>query len=197
MRKRTTGRSRGGSSLTVQLERANRKLRNLKSAGKFNTYSSKELLGAFKSDPNVTIDRKSKSSIIKIRSERLNMAQVRYYRRTLEKFNKSKTSTTTGIAEVEEKARTSLKATLSDITDSDITDQDVEDFYSLFEDDDFAYFEEKLGPSLLYILINEAKDKGWSEDTFVTTLERYITSNVEETRIRARRLYKKFVLGMK
>lgn len=194
MRKKiSTGRARTGTSLYVSVERANKKLKKLKQSGKLGHYASKELLAQFEHDSNIKINRSSRSYTIKIKTAKLKPAQLRYYQKALDRFIKNKSSSVMGIKEIESKKRKSLKETLSQLTDKDITDKDIEDFYDLVDTDDYRYFADKIGDSLMYILINEAKDKNFSQESFIDLLQKYITVNSEDAREKATRLYGKWV----
>lgn len=193
MRKRSTGRARVGTSLYVSIDRANKKLKKLKQSGKFGHYASKELLAQLRNDTNVTINRSSKSNIIQLKTRNLKPAQLRYYQKALDTFIKNKSSSVMGIKDIESKKRASLKETLTQLTDKDITDKDIEDFYDLVDNDDYRYFADKIGDSLMYILIEEAKDKNYTEESFIEFLKKYITINSEDAREKAKRLYNKWV----
>lgn len=192
MRKKVVGRSRGGSSLNITLERANKKLKALRKTNRLGHYASKELFRAFSSDNKVKVDR-SAGDIIKINTKNLSIAEQRYYKKVLDSFIRNKSSSPLGIADIEKRSRTTLKDTLSQITDKDITDSDIEDFYDLVENDEYRYFADKVGDSLMYILINEARDKNLSEDSFISMLTQYMTINSEEAREKAKKLYNKWV----
>ena len=192
MKKRSTGRARSGTSLNVSIERANKKLKLLKRYGKFGHYASKELLSAFANEPNIRIDKKSKSFPIKINTSRLTQGQVRYYKRQLDQFLRNKSSSILGIKDIEQKARRSLKDTLVQLTDDQITDEDLEDYYDLFTTDEYKYFSDRIEPSdKLLVLLNEAKSR--TEDDFVKLLEQYMTLNSSDARQKAKKLYNKWV----
>lgn len=193
MRKRSTGRARSGTSLYVSIERTNKKLKKLKQSGKLGHYASKELLSQLRNDTNVTINRSSKNNIIQLKTRNLKPAQQRYYQKALDTFIKNKSSSVLGIKEIESKKRETLKETLTQLTDKDITDKDIEDFYDLVDTDDYRYFADKIGDSLMYILIEEAKDKNYTEESFIELLQKYITVNSEDAREKAKRLYNKWV----
>lgn len=193
MRKRTTGRARSSTSLYVSIERTNKKLRQLKKGGKLGHYASKDLLRQLQQDNRVIISR-NKKNILTIKTANLKSADIRYYKRALDTFRKNKSSSVMGIADIETRKRATLKNTLSQLTDADITDQDIEDFYDLVDNDDFRYFADKITDSIVYILIEEAKEKGASEETFINMLRGFMTINSEEVRAKASRLYKKWVL---
>ena len=195
MRKRTLGRARTGSSISVSIERTNRKLKSLQSSGLLGKYASKELISALKNNPNVIFDKSKKNQIIKLKTSDISPSQARYLQKSLKKFIQNKTSTPVGIMDVRSRSRETLKETLTQLTDDVITDSDLEDFYDLVVDDDYKYFADKVPDSLeIFILINEAKEQNLSEEGFVELLKKYMTLNSQEAREKASRLYNKWVL---
>lgn len=195
MRKRTLGRARTGSSISVSIERTNRKLKSLQSSGLLGKYASKELISALKNNPNVIFDKSKKNQIIKLKTSDISPSQARYLQKSLKKFIQNKTSTPMGIMDVRSRSRETLKETLTQLTDDVITDSDLEDFYDLVVDDDYKYFADKVPDSLeIFILINEAKEQNLSEEGFIELLKKYMTLNSQEAREKASRLYNKWVL---
>ena len=195
MRKRTLGRARSGTSIFASIEKTNRKLKSLQSAGLLGKYSSKELINALKDNPNVIINKSKKSQIIKLKTARISTAQARYIQKSIKKFIQNKTSTPMGIADVRRRSRETLKETLTQLTDDVISDSDLDDFYDLVVEDDYKYFADKVPDSLeIFILINEARDKNLTEDGFIDLLKKYMTINSEDARQRASRLYNKWVV---
>lgn len=194
MRKRTLGRARTGSSISVSIERTNRKLKSLQSSGLLGKYASKELISALKNNPNVIFDKSKKNQIIKLKTSDISPSQARYLQKSLKKFIQNKTSTPMGITDVRRRSRETLKETLTQLTDDVITDSDLDDFYDLVVEDDYKYFADKVPDSLeIFILINEARDQNLTEDGFIDLLKKYMTINSEDARQRASRLYNKWV----
>lgn len=194
-KKSLKGRSRKptvNSRLNRVLVQTNIKLRSLENAGMYGQYSFKKLLRHIEDISEISYKKKRRNKFVLKQTPR-NMASIRLLLKNFQSFVRSKTSSPIGVKNVREQSRKTLKKTLSNITDKDITARDADEFYSLFYDDDFNYFAEKIPPSDLYVLIQEAKSGNYSEEDFIKTLERYIMSNNEEVRIRASRLYHKFV----
>ena len=110
----------------------------------------------------------------------------------IESFLRSKESTKSGIKAIQEKAKQTIK---SELFDGDVTDEDVEGYYRMFEDDDYTAFLKATGltPSEFWVIIDEAKKAGDSEDTFLSRLEQYITIPDEYVRNLAIRIYNRYV----
>lgn len=194
-RKKITGRSRPitpQSKFLLQLEKVNAKLNSLERSKNLYSYSSKTLINTIKRDNNIKYLSKKKVKL-NVNIEKLNSAQLRYYSKQFDKFLKSKTSTQLGIMEVRKKSEASLKETLGQLVDKDITTQDLDDFYYLMGDRDVQTITEFIDPSELYVLIDIAKEKNYSKNDFVSLLNKYMTSNNEETRLAANRIYEKYV----
>ena len=194
-RQRIKGRSRPAtpaSRLAKQLEKVNTKLNRLQKSGGYGSYASKKLLKRVIGQKGIKYNRGKKEKLT-IDIKKLNTAQIRYYTKVFDEFNRAKTSSSIGIEDVRQKTRDSLKQTLGQITDTDITDGDVDDFYSLVEDEDFRYLADKTGDSEMYILIQQAKEKSWGKEKFVATIGQYLKVNNQQAREKAGRLYDKYV----
>lgn len=110
------------------------------------------------------------------------------------KFLESKASTKKGIEEIKERAKTTLKETLSDI-DVNITEQDVDDYYSMFEDNDFNNFIKETGltASEVWAIMDDSIRSGDTENNFINRLNTFINIQDEDIKNRAIRLYNKYV----
>ena len=192
-RKKVIGRARivtKEHALDIQIDRVNRKLKRLYKANLQNKYAAKKLNKLLK----VQGDFKIVNGRIKGQPAKLNVSQIRYYQKVFKSFIESPVSSPIGIRQSRERSRKALKETLNDITDDRvITDEDVDDFYDFVESDEYSYFAEKISPSELYVLINEAQNKNWDETYFINTICNYAYLNSDEARKKAQRLYEKFV----
>ena len=192
-RKKVIGRARivtKEHALDIQIDRVNRKLKRLYKANLQNKYAAKKLNKLLK----VQGDFKIVNGRIKGQPAKLNVSQIRYYQKVFKSFIESPVSSPIGIRQSRERSRKALKETLNDITDDRvITDEDVDDFYDFVESDEYSYFAEKISPSELYVLINEAQNKNWDETYFIYTICNYANLNSDEARKKAQRLYEKFV----
>lgn len=106
----------------------------------------------------------------------------------------SKASTKKGIREIKERAKSSLLETLS-TEDIDVTKEDINDYYSMFEDDNFNSFIKMSGltASEVFAIIDDAIRAGDSENTFIKRLETFVNIVDEDIRNKAIRLYNKYV----
>ena len=175
---------------TVKEDGSADKLKRLYKANLQNKYAAKKLNKLLK----VQGDFKIVKGRIKGQPAKLNISQIRYYQKVFKSFLESPVSYPLGINQARMKSRKALKETLNDIIDDRvITDEDVDDFYDFVESDEYSYFAEKIGPSELYVLINEAQSKNWTEEYFINTICNYANLNSDEARKKAKRLYEKYV----
>lgn len=192
-RKKVIGRARivtKEHALDIQINRVNQKLKRLYKANLQNKYAANKLNKLLK----VQGDFKIVNGRIKGQPAKLNVNQIRYYQKVFKSFIESPVSSPIGIRQTRERSRKALKETLNDIIDDrNITDEDVDDFYDFVESDEYDYFAEKISPSELYVLINEAQSKNWTESYFIDTICNYASLNSDEARQKAKRLYEKFV----
>lgn len=192
-RKKITGRSRPitqSHALNVTLERTNRKLKRLYRSNLDNKYAAKKLKDVLK----VNGDFRVVKGRVMGSTRNLSVSQIRYYQKVFKSFLTSPVSSPIGIEQSRAKSRETLKQSLGELADGkEITDEDVDDFYSLFEDEDYTYFSDKIGVSTMYALVNEAQAKNYSEQKFIDTLATLITINTEEVRNKAKRVYEKYV----
>lgn len=142
----------------------------------------KKMLPKFYKDNRIIIPKKAKEiELLNILKESRN-------------FLESKASTKKGIEEIKKRAKTTLKETLSDI-DVNVTEQDIDDYYSMFEDNDFYSFmrESGLTASELFAIIDDAIRSNDDVNDFIKRLETFINIQDEDIRNRAIRLYNKYV----
>lgn len=194
-KKSLKGRSRKptiNSSLNILIEKTNKRLRSLDKAGMYGHYSMKKLMRSIQDESYISYKRKRRNKI-KLNRKISSIAKLRLYIKNFQSFVKSKTSSPIGIKNVREQSRKTLKKTLSNITDKEISDEDLDDFYQLMKDRDVKQNTEKIPPSNVYVLLQEAKEKDMSSDDFSKQLQNAMNSNNEDTRKMAERLYNKFV----
>ena len=110
----------------------------------------------------------------------------------IESFLSDKQSTKSGIKEVREKAKQIMK---KDLFENDITDEEVDDYYSLLEDSDFTGFLDRdFGASEFWAVMDDAIKSNDSEDEFIERLEIMKDLSDENLRVKAERLYQKYVM---
>lgn len=170
-------------------KKVNSRLKSLERRYSSGTWSSKKL---FNRVNTTKIGNPVKNNRI-MPNESMNNTQLIYLQKAMNQFLNSKTSTKKGIKDVAEETKKSLKAALS-IDDEDITDVDIDEMYEMLANDDFDFFNEKIGASAMWITIEDAKEVDETEDNFINRLELYMDLPDEEARTRARRLYNKYVM---
>ena len=169
------------------VQEANSRLQSLSRKYGSRTWASKKLFNRL----DVSTLKAVKRGRVNI-TKNMTMTQLTAVRNAVDQFLRSKTSTKKGIKQVSRQTKESIKRTLS--LEREIDDEDVEDFWRMFEENDFMYFAEKIDPSTLWIIIEDAKENNDSPEQFVERLRQYTTVNDLDERERAIRLYNKYVL---
>lgn len=192
-RKRIKGRAKLPSitnQLELQLNKANRRLSNLKKTGNIGSFASKRYIASIQHSKKFSYSGRRNKQIVKMLEKDMSVAEARFWLKETQKFNRNKTSTKIGINETKQKTL----ETIARITDKEVDDEDVESFYDLFGDRDFDYFADKIGASTVIALLSEAEDSG-GEVRFIELLEQYMTMNDQNVRKKAARLYAKYING--
>lgn len=169
------------------VQEANSRLQSLSRKYGSRTWASKKLFNRLDASTLKAVKR-GRVNITK----NMTMTQLTAVRNAVDQFLRSKTSTKKGIKQVSRQTKESIKRTLS--LEREIDDEDVEDFWRMFEENDFMYFAEKIDPSTLWIIIEDAKENNDSPEQFVERLRQYTTVNDLDEREKAIRLYNKYVL---
>ena len=108
-----------------------------------------------------------------------------------ESFLRSKESTKTGIKEIQESAKRTIK---TDLFEGKVTDEDIDTYYSMLEDKDFTGITNKdFDPSEFWHIIDYAIKEDLDEDSFVEMIQIHVMSFDENVRQKAINLYKKYV----
>ena len=112
--------------------------------------------------------------------------------RATKKFLQSKTSTISGIKEVEKNIKQNIENKLDEF---DLSKQEIETLYNFFEDEDFAYIRKYIDPSDLWVFIENAKQRNMYVDDWIKNIEDYIGSEAfgrdEDLRDRLVNIYNK------
>lgn len=156
--------------------------RKFKNNGNWSVSKIKNRLSKYFKSGKLKIPKNAKEvELINILKESTNMLE-------------SKASTKKGIREIKERAKSSLLETLSgeDIT---VTKDDINDYYSMFEDDNFNSFIKMSGltASEVFAIIDDAIRAGDSESSFIKRLETFVNIVDEDIRNKAIRLYNKYI----
>lgn len=199
-RKRSaSGRSRGVSAvqrLFIQAEKINKRIKALEKADLYGTYKSRELQQFAKETAGVTIkiSRSGKHTITV--SGNLRPQQIRLITKKFNEFLTSPYSTPVGINRARASMRKKLTQTLSEQLGKDITDKDVDKFLDIAKYAERvrqASILEYIDPSEFMAIVNYAKDRGMSQDAWVSLLNQYVTINNETMREEAKYLFNKYV----
>lgn len=182
------------------IEETNKRLRSLDRAGEYNTFASKKLFERLGSGKLNILKKARKINRGKVLGLKLNLGlnntDLTAIIKATAQFLKSATSTTKGINIVAEKTKKSMYETLK-IQGKDITMQDIEDYYDMLGDRDFDYFNDKVGASEMWVVIEDAVEH---EDSATRFLKRLNDMSIidamtdQDAKERALRLYTKYVL---
>ena len=171
------------------VQKSNARLDSLQRHYKLGTWSSKKLMNRL--DTNI-LKAWSIKGKIKLNNNLTN-TQLKAIQKATKQFLESKTSTNKGIKSVKESTKESLKNSLS--LDNELDDEDVEEMYNMLSNNDFDYFNEKVGASTMWVIIDDAIEQNDSEEGFLERIERYaMTLNDLDVKEKARRLYEKYVV---
>ena len=100
--------------------------------------------------------------------------QLKLINKAITNFLKSKTSTISGILEVEAQTKQNIENIVSDVDMDSITSEDVNTLYDFFNDEDFQDVTQYIPPSDLYVLLMDSKSNGDSDTQFLRKIEMYI-----------------------
>lgn len=173
------------------VDKANRRLKGLESAGYKGTWASKKLTNRL--DTKV-LNAMNKKGRIKV-NKNLTNTQLLSIQKATKQFLTSETSKVSGIRRVKNSTLESLKATLS--KDMNMSDKDIESAYEMLSDKDFDYFnkDDRIGASTMWALIEDAIEYEQKESTFIQNLLNIMDfSNDKDAINKAKRLYDKYVL---
>lgn len=191
-KKSVGGRSRTTKTLYYNLERTNRKLRNLQRANLAGKYASKTLIQSLRGTAGVKIGKRKAKNIIAV-TRQLSHNERLYVNKRLKQFVESETSTPSGIKRKRAETKENVLKGLSKLVDRELDEEDLDDFYDLVESEEFSYFADKIGSSEAYTLLDDAKQNTFGEKEFKSQLRTKMTLNSKEARDKATRLYNKYV----
>lgn len=109
----------------------------------------------------------------------------------IESFMESKESTKTGIKEIQQKAKQTIK---NDLFVGEISSDDVDVYYSMLEDKDFSSIINKdFTASEFWVTIDDAIEQNDNFEDFYERLSSYTNIADETLRRKAKNLYNKYV----
>ena len=181
-----------------ELKEVNKRLRALEKSGNYNSYSSKKLferLGSKKLNVLNKSKKVNKGHVlgIKLRKNMTN-TDLAAVSKASNQFLRSATSTPKKLKKVVEETKKSMYETLK-AQNKDISKEDIENYYEMLGNKDFEYFNDKIGASTMWSIIEDAIEMGDTKKGFLDRLNNYITLNDVDIREKAISLYNKYILG--
>ena len=178
-------------AVKAQVEATNRQLKALDKKGFYNSFSSKKLFERLGGKIGALQKSGNKITGIKIRKN-MNMTDLNAISRATRKFLASETSTPTKLKKVIGKTKKSMFKTLK-LKDDKLSMSDVEDYYNMLGDKDFDYFNEKLGASEMWAVIEDSIEANDNQNEFIKRLNTLITLNDSDIKQKAINLFNKYV----
>ena len=127
----------------------------------------------------------------------MTQAQLNLVRRSIKEFNKSKTSTLTGIRQAKANMISGLKKSLSSTQDVDLSDREIQALYKLVEDKDTRNTVEKIGASDIWKLLIDAREKKQTQTDFIAKVKQYYNyTNDQDVKDDLKDFYKKYVKNL-
>lgn len=109
----------------------------------------------------------------------------------IESFLSSKESTKTGIKQVQEKAKQTIK---NDLFTGEVTQDDIDVYYSMLEDKDFtSMLDSDFSASEFWVVLDDTKEANDTLDEFQERLSYYKDIKDETLRQKAVNLYNKYI----
>lgn len=174
----------------------NKRLVKLRKSDEYGSWASKKLFNRLDTKNLDVLEKTRKGGQIKkIKlNKNLSNTDLRAIDKATNQFLQSKTSTKKGINIVKRKTIKSIKKTLTLEEGRKVSDEDAEYYYDMLANKDFDWFNEKIGASTMWGLIDDAVENNDSEVDWITRLNNHaITMNDVEVRERALRLYTKYI----
>ena len=179
-------------TLKVQVKETNKRLRQLDRKGFYNSFSSRKLFERLGSGKINALEKLGEKVIgIKIKKN-INMTEINAILRATSNFLKSATSTPYKTRQVIKRTKDSMFKTLKMKEDS-LTMEDIEDYYNMLGDKDFDYFNEKIGASEMWAIIDDAIEAGDDKNQFLKRMNSLISLNDSDLVKKAINLFNKYV----
>ena len=179
-------------SVNEQVKLTNKRLRVLDNKGFYNSFSSKKLFERL-DNGKISALNKQNGKITGINvSKKMNMTQLTMIQKATRNFLRSETSSPYKIRRVIKNTKKSMFQTLK-IKNDDLTMEDIESYYEMLGDKDFDTFNDKIGASEMWAIIDESIDAGDNQNAFLKRLSSHITLNDVDLRKKAINLFNKYV----
>lgn len=178
----------------IKVKETNKRLRRLDNKGYYGTFSSRKLFDRLGGKVNA-LERDVSGKVIAVKlNNKMSITQITAINKATNQFLNSLTSSPKKLESVIEKTKDSMFKTLK-TKDDDLTMDDIEFYYNMLGNDDFDYFAEKIGASILWALIDDAIEYNDNQDRFLMRLAPYVDINDIDVRKHAVRLFNKYVGG--
>ena len=178
-------------SVNQNVKETNRRLRALDRKGFYNSFSSKKLFDRLGGRINALQKINNKVVGINIRKN-MNITELTAIQKATNNFLASATSTPFKTKQVIARTKESMFKTLK-TKDNSLTMEDVESYYEMLGDKDFDSFNEKIGASAMWAIIDDAISEGDNQNQFLKRLSNFITLNDVDLRKKAINLFNKYV----
>lgn len=180
-----------------QVAEVNKRLVKLRKSDEYGSWASKKLFNRLDTK-NLDVLQKTRKGEKKVQriklNKNLNNTDLRAIEKATNQFLQSKTSTSRGIKITKNKTIESIRKTLSLEQGRKVTEEDAEYYYDMLANKDFDWFNDKIGASAMWSLIEDAIEHNDSESDWIRRLENHaMTMNDVDARERALRLYEKYI----
>ena len=137
-----------------------------------------------------------RTNLIRIKNiVELKPASVRSFIKALQEFKKSETSTSRGITRVSSRLRKQLLAkTHNEVFVNSLSDKEINNFYKIFEDEQYEKATQGLDSETAYTLITDVIKYDLTEEQFAKSLERYANYTPDvEVRKSMKSIYERYL----
>lgn len=170
-------------------KRANQRILRLEREFGKETWATKKLRDRLEAEP---IQAWSKTGRIKV-NKRMTTTQMKATIKATQQFLNSKTSTKRGIKQVKKTTIKQLAKSLG-TEEEDLTDEEAEALYNMLSDDYINDILKYIPASNFWALIEDAKEAGDSQDSFISRISDYIEfGNDVDMRNKLIIIYEKYV----
>lgn len=173
------------------IKQTNKNLRSLNKKGFYNSFSSKKLFERLGGKVNALMKENNKITGIKL-PKKTSITDLRAISRAMRNFLGSETSSPYKIQKVIKNTKKSMYKTLK-IKNDNLTMEDIESYYEMLGDKDFDAFNEKIGASEMWAIIDESIDAEDNQNQFLKRLSSHITLNDVDYRKKAINIFNKYV----
>lgn len=179
-------------NVNAQVKETNKRLRQLDRKGFYNSFASRKLFERLGSGKLDALEKQGKKIIgIKVKKS-LNLTDLTAISRATRNFLQSATSTPYKTKRVIKDTKKAMFKTLK-MKNDDLTMEDIESYYDMLGDKDFDSFNELIGASETWAIIDEAIDAGDNKNQFLKRLSSHITLNDVDLRKKAINIFNKYV----